>query len=96
MSDQRLTDDDLSDIERETETIFGFGDTDYQVEDNFRRLLAELRRTRVELEGALADLLHYSHLHWEDCPLDQEDCYLCEGYERIEANARDRKAAQGE
>ena len=63
--------------------------------DDRAALLAELRRTRAELDGALADLLQYSHMHWEDCPLDEEYCYLCEGYERIRANARDRKAAHG-
>lgn len=66
MSDQRITDEELSDIERETKALFAFGDTDYHIEHNFLRLLAELHRTRAELAAvrkALFEDAHSSHDH---------------------------------
>jgi hypothetical protein len=89
---QPLTDAELADIERRADITDSI---DYVCDEStmsdLRRMLAELRRTRAEHDSALADLLHYSHLHWENCPFDEEDCYLCEGYERIRASAEDRK-----
>lgn len=61
MSDQRLTDDDLAAIERETKSLFAFGDTDYHIEHNFMRLLAELRQTRAELVAGNASDGYHTH-----------------------------------
>lgn len=49
---QPLTDHELANIERETRSLFAFGDTDYHIEHNFMRLLAEVDRLR----GALTAL----------------------------------------
>ena len=45
---QPLTDAQLAEIERETKSLFAFGDTDYHIEHNFQRLLGEVNRLRAE------------------------------------------------
>lgn len=47
------------------------------------RMAEDRLRLVDERDSILTDLLQYSQLHWEDCPLDEEDCYLCEGSRRI-------------
>lgn len=53
---QPLTDAELAEIERETRSLFAFGDTDYHIEHNFMRLLAEVDRLRAENTAQAAKL----------------------------------------
>ena len=93
---QPLTDAELSDIERRADITDSIDHVcDESTMSDLRCLLSELRRTRAERDKILEELQWYitdlGHEHWQTCPLDSDDCYLCGGHMSIQDDWKDSK-----
>ena len=47
----------------------------------------------VRLRSDVSYLLEFAHEHWQNCPMDAEDCFQCEGYEQIRDSREAGKTA---